>query len=197
MSRLPTPATIEAAPAASRPFLEGVKKQLGTVPNMFRLISNSPAALEGYVGLSAALNKGARPAQTRERIALAVAEINGCAYCLSAHTYLGKNLAKLDDAEIAANRNGASNDFKQATEIARLMVTEYGMSEALGPISYSDRGRSPFLRGAEGMAGLTDKAYSERTQRRIDEEVSRLVEEAMQRAREARWKWRLERLLSG
>jgi cell division protease FtsH len=64
------------------------------------------------------------------------------------------------------------------------MVTEYGMSEALGPISYSDRGRSPFLRGAEGMAGLTDKAYSERTQRRIDEEVSRLVEEAMQRARD-------------
>ena len=112
MSRIPTPATIEDAPAASRPLLEGVKKQLGSVPNMFRLISNSPAALEGYLGLSGALNKGALPAQTRERIALAIAEINGCAYCLSAHTYLGKNLAKLDDAEIAANRSGASNDPK-------------------------------------------------------------------------------------
>ena len=43
MSRIPTPATIEAAPTASRPLLEGVKKQLGVVPNMFRLISNSPA----------------------------------------------------------------------------------------------------------------------------------------------------------
>lgn len=41
-----------------------------------------------------------------------MAEINGCTYCLSAHTYLGKNLAKLDDAEIAANRNGSSNDPK-------------------------------------------------------------------------------------
>ncbi|HEY8005987.1 MAG TPA: carboxymuconolactone decarboxylase family protein [Methylocella sp.] len=112
MSRIPTPATIEDAPAASRPLLEGVKKQLGSVPNMFRLISNSPAALEGYLGLSGALNKGALPAQTRERIALAIAEINGCTYCLSAHTYLGKNLAKLDDAEIAANRSGASNDPK-------------------------------------------------------------------------------------
>ena len=112
MSRIPTPATIEDAPAASRPLLEGVKKQLGSVPNMFRLISNSPAALEGYLGLSGALNKGALPAQTRERIALAVAEINDCTYCLSAHTYLGKNLAKLDDAEIAANRSGASNDPK-------------------------------------------------------------------------------------
>jgi uncharacterized peroxidase-related enzyme len=89
-----------------------VKKQLGVVPNLFRLVANSPAALQGYVALSGALGKGALPAATRERIALAIAEINGCDYCLSAHTYLGKNLAKLDDAEIAANRNGASNDAK-------------------------------------------------------------------------------------
>ena len=112
MSRLPTPATVADAPAASQPLLNAVQKQLGVVPNLFRLVSTSPAALEGYVGLSAALGKGALPAATRERIALAVAEINGCDYCLSAHTYLGKNLAKLDDAEITANRSGASNDPK-------------------------------------------------------------------------------------
>ncbi len=112
MSRLPIPATIEDAPAASRSLLEAVKKQLGVVPNLFRLVANSSAALEGYLGLSGALAKGKLPAATRERIALAVAEINGCGYCLSAHTYLAKNLAKLDDAEIAANRNGASNDPK-------------------------------------------------------------------------------------
>ena len=112
MSRLPIPTTIESAPAASQPMLESVKKQLGLVPNLFRLVSNSPAALEGYLGMSGALGKGTLPAATRERIALAVAEINGCTYCLSAHTYLGKNVAKLDDAEITANRNGASNDPK-------------------------------------------------------------------------------------
>jgi len=110
MSRIATPATIEAAPAASQSLLQAVKKQLGVVPNLFRLVSNSPAALEGYLGLSAALGKGALPAPTRERIALAVAEVNGCSYCLSAHTYLGKHLAKLDDNEMTANRNGASLD---------------------------------------------------------------------------------------
>src|SRR3989454_679344 len=89
-----------------------------------------------------------------------------------------------EEIVVGSISTGASNDFKQATEIARLMGTEYGMSEALGPVNYAGRGRSPFLRGADGMAGLTDKAYSERTQRRIDEEVSRLVEEAMQRARD-------------
>ncbi len=112
MSRIPTPETIADAPAAAQPLLEAVKKQLGTVPNMFRLIANSPAALEGYLSLSGALSKGKLPPQTRERIALTVAEINGCSYCLSAHTYLARNLAKLDDAEITANRNGASNDPK-------------------------------------------------------------------------------------
>src|SRR5271157_4932025 len=128
MSRIPTPATINDAPAASQPLLEAVKKQLGVVPNMFRLVSNSPAALQGYLGLSEALGKGALPAATRERIALAVAEINGCDYCLSAHTYLGKNLAKLDDAEIAANRNGASNDPKAdvAVRFAAKVVREHG-----------------------------------------------------------------------
>ena len=112
MSRIPTPATINDAPAASQPLLEGVKKQLGSVPNLFRLVANSPAALQGYLGLSGALAKGALPAATRERIALAVAEINGCDYCLAAHSYLAKNLAKFDEAEIAANRNGVSNDPK-------------------------------------------------------------------------------------
>ena len=72
--------------------------------------------------------RAALPAATRERIALAVAEINGCDYCLSAHTYLGKNLAKLDDAEIAANRRGGSNDPKAdaAVRFAAKVVRERG-----------------------------------------------------------------------
>ncbi|CAN5733976.1 carboxymuconolactone decarboxylase family protein [soil metagenome] len=112
MSLLHTPASIDAAPLASQAMLQAVQQQLGVVPNLFRLVSNSPAALEGYLGLSGALAKGALPAPTRERIALAVAEVNACGYCLSAHTYLAKNLAKLDDAEIDHNRRGGSGDTK-------------------------------------------------------------------------------------
>lgn len=132
-SRIPTPATIETAPEASRPLLEVVEKTLGSVPNLFRLVSNSPAALEGHLGMFGALSKGTLPAPTRERIALAVAELNGCNYCLSAHTYLGKNLAKLDDAEITANRSGASNDVKAdaAVKFAAKLVRARGqVSEA-------------------------------------------------------------------
>ena len=110
MSRIPTPATIKDAPTAAQPLLQAVQQQLGSAPNLFRMVANSPAALEGYLGMMGALAKGALPAPTRERIALAVAEVNGCDYCLSAHTYLGRNLAKLDDAELTANRHGASNE---------------------------------------------------------------------------------------
>ena len=90
MTRIATPATIDAAPAAAQPLLEVVGKQLGSVPNLFRVVANSPAALEGYLGLSGALGKGTLPAATRERIALAVAEINGCSYCLAAHSLSGQ-----------------------------------------------------------------------------------------------------------
>src|SRR5262245_13001494 len=108
MSRIFTPASIEEAPSASRPLLETVKKLLGSVPNLFRMVANSPAALEGYVGLLGALSKGSLPAATHERIALLVADANGCDYCLSAHSWLGKNVAKLDEAEMNANRRAAS-----------------------------------------------------------------------------------------
>jgi uncharacterized peroxidase-related enzyme len=128
MSRIATPATVDVAPEASRPLLEAVGKQLGVVPNLFRMVSNSRAALEGYVGLIGALAKGTLPAATHERIALAVAEFNECDYCLSAHTYLGKNVAKLGDVEMAANRSGKSQEPKAdaALRFAREVLQHRG-----------------------------------------------------------------------
>jgi len=108
MSRIAIPVRAEA-PDAAQPLLDAVEKQLGSVPNLFRLLARSPAALEGFLGLNGALGR-ALDGRTRERIALAVAQSNGCDYCLSAHSYLGANLAKLDAAEIARNRAGASSD---------------------------------------------------------------------------------------
>ena len=117
MSRIHTPASLETSPAESQPQLAAVQQQLGVVPNLFRVFGNSPAALAGYLGLNGALAKGQLDARTRERIALAVAEFNGCDYCLSAHTYIGKHAAKLDDAEMAANREGGSQDAKAAAAV--------------------------------------------------------------------------------
>jgi uncharacterized peroxidase-related enzyme len=117
MSRLHTPATVEASPAASQPLLQAVHKQLGSVPNLFRMVGNSPAALAGYLGLSGALGKGTLDAATRARLAMVVAEINGCDYCLSAHSYLGEHAAKLPPAELTANRQGESHDAQAAAAL--------------------------------------------------------------------------------
>jgi uncharacterized peroxidase-related enzyme len=126
MSRLNIPRR-EEAPAKSQPLFDAVEKQLGIVPNMFRLVGSSPAALEGYLALNGALGR-TLDAKTRERIALAIAEANGCDYCLSAHTYLGLNLAKIDDTEIALNRAGHSGDAKAdaAVTFARKVLDARG-----------------------------------------------------------------------
>ena len=134
MTRLPTPPSIEVSPTASRPMLEAVKKQLGSAPNLFRTLGISPASLEGYLGLSGALGKGELDNRTRNRLAMVVAEANGCTYCLSAHTYLGLNLAKLSAEELTANRDARSSDAKAqvALQFARKVV------ETRGHVSESD-----------------------------------------------------------
>ena len=67
MSRIATPASVAASPVASQPLLEAVNTQLGSVPNPFRIVGNSPAALEGYPALNRALGKGSLEAKTREK----------------------------------------------------------------------------------------------------------------------------------
>jgi len=116
MSRLAIP-TLDDAPEATKPTLEAIHKTLGVVPNLFRLIANSPAALAAYMGFQGALAK-TLDVKTRERIAIAVAQVNGCDYCLSAHTYLGLNLAKISPEEVALNRKGASGDAKANAAVA-------------------------------------------------------------------------------
>jgi len=128
MNRIPAPPSIEASPTASQPLLEAVKKQLGSAPNLFRTLGISPASLKGYLGLSGALNEGTLDLGTRNRLALAVADANGCSYCLSAHTYLGQNLAKLPADELAAARDARSSDAKAAAALvfAKRVVEKRG-----------------------------------------------------------------------
>lgn len=132
MSRIPTPTSIDTSPASAQPLLQAVQKQLGSVPNLFRIVANSPAGLEGLLGLSGALGKGRLDARTRERVAIAVSELNGCDYCLAAHTYLGEHLARLDASELAANRDASSSDPKAAAALrfAAALVRERGQVSA-------------------------------------------------------------------
>lgn len=143
MSRLTIP-TYETAPADSQPLLDAVNAQLGMIPNLFRLVGLSPAALEGFLGLSSALGK-TLDVKTRNRIALTTAQVNGCDYCLSAHSYLGANLAMLDEAEMAANRRGHSADAK--ADVALIFARK--VAETRGRVSDADL-------AAVRLAGFSD-----------------------------------------
>jgi len=142
MSRLAIPAR-EDVPEASKPILDAVHKQLGVVPNMFRLIAQSPAALQGFTANNGALTK-TLDVKTRERIALAVAQVDGCDYCLSAHSYLGLNLAKISPDEVALNRKGESGDPKAnaAVHFAAKVVRERGHITAADIKAVRDAGFS-------------------------------------------------------
>jgi uncharacterized peroxidase-related enzyme len=105
------------APAESQSILDNVNRMLGFVPNLQRLMSISPNALAGWAGLMGALSK-TLDVKTRDGIALAVSEVDGCNYCLAAHSYISSNLAKIPPEEIALNRKGRSSEPKRQAAIA-------------------------------------------------------------------------------
>lgn len=99
--------------------------------------------------------------------------------------YLVNNLAILLGGraaeEIALNEmtTGAGNDLERATELARKMVCEWGMSEKMGPVTFGKRGEHIFL----GRDFTEHKNYSEKTAVEIDEEIRRFVESSYERAK--------------
>ena len=127
MSYRISPIDPAAAQGKAKELLAAVKATLGITPNMMRAMAQSPAALEGYLALNGALAKGALPATLREQIALAVAQVNGCEYCLSAHAALGKR-AGLNADQIGAARRGRSPDDKStaALVLAQAVVEKRG-----------------------------------------------------------------------
>lgn len=118
----------EQASGKTKDLFNAVQSKLGVVPNMMRTMGNAPALLEGYLNLSGALGAGKLGLKTGNLIAMAVAESNSCNYCLSAHTYLGLNLAKIDAATLTEARDGIAKDAKTQAilQFAKLVVSKHG-----------------------------------------------------------------------
>ena len=115
-------ATVEQAE-----LLDAIQSQLGMVPNFLKVFANSPAALKAFLGLHEIAGNGSLDLQSRERIALAMAQKNACEYCVSAHTAIGSKVG-LSSAEIEANRVGSSHDDKAAVAVkfARALAEHNG-----------------------------------------------------------------------
>jgi uncharacterized peroxidase-related enzyme len=116
----------QATGSIRRLFAE-IRAKFALVPNLFRVLANAPVALEGLMGLGTALAGGALDEKTREQLALAIAESNLCAYCLSAHTALatkiGMNQGEIGDA-IRASAEDTRTDA--ILKLARNIVVQRG-----------------------------------------------------------------------
>jgi uncharacterized peroxidase-related enzyme len=115
------------ATGKSKQLLSAVQARLGLTPNLMRVMASSPAVLESYLNFDSALIGGVLHASVREQIALAVAEVNLCAYCLSAHTTLGQMVGLKSDAIISARSASAADPKTDAIlKLARAIVVQRG-----------------------------------------------------------------------
>jgi uncharacterized peroxidase-related enzyme len=101
------------ATGLNKQLFDGLQSKLGMVPNLAQQLANAPAALKAYLGFGAALSEGKLTGRQREQIAVAVANVNHCDYCLSAHNALG-SLQGLTKPELEAAQFGESSDKKDA-----------------------------------------------------------------------------------
>lgn len=128
------PVEPETATGKAADLLAQVHKSLGVTPTMTKVMANSPALLQGYVALSGAVAGGTLKPAVRERLAIATAQLNGCEYCLSAHTYVGANIAKVDAAELDRARRAESSD----AHVAALLKLSNAIAENAGDVDDVD-----------------------------------------------------------
>jgi uncharacterized peroxidase-related enzyme len=131
MPRL-TPIDPATATGEAKELLDGIQAAFGSTPNSFRAMANNPGVLKAWVELSGALGP-TLPRKLGEQIAIAVAEQNGCAYCLSAHTAVA-GLLGIAANETEQNRSGESGDERVAAAL-RFALT---VNAKRGGVSDSD-----------------------------------------------------------
>lgn len=145
--------TLDQASPAAQAILQDTKAKLGMVPNLFSTLAHAPDALAGYLQLNGALQNGSLSPAERESIALAVGQVNRCAYCLSAHTLMGKGAGlsadaiatarqialsrgQISDADLAAARAAGLDDAKiiEVTALVALNVLTNYVNNVAGTV---------------------------------------------------------------
>lgn len=125
------PISDDQAPESAKALFDGIRKKVGMVPNIYRVMANEPAVLAANLAMNEALAGGSFNAKTREAIALATAGANDCGYCASAHTAISKSLNVVDH-EIENRLLGLSDDPKlQAVlQFALAVIEERGFASS-------------------------------------------------------------------
>jgi len=135
----------ETTTGKSKDLFNAIQGKLGMVPNMMRTMGNSPAVLNGYLLLNAALAEGKLGAKLGELIALTIANANSCDYCNAAHSFIGEKLVHIDTDALNDARAGKSSDarIQAALDFSRTLIEKTGQVsdadiDALKSAGYDD-----------------------------------------------------------
>ena len=141
----------ETTTGSHRELFEQIEGAFGTTPNMFKTIGNSSAALESMWTSFGALSKGTLGGRLGEQIAVLVADINRCEYCLSAHHLLGKSAGATEDEMVQAQSGHSSDPRTQAAlDFSAKLVRNRGQVKAddfaaLSAAGFTDEGVAEIL----------------------------------------------------
>ena len=121
--------TYEQVSPANQALFDNLKKALGFVPNLYATFAHSDTALATYLALQNA--KSSLSPKAREVINLVVSQVNSCAYCLAAHTALGKMVGFTPEQILEIRRGGAAFDARldALAKLVRNMVLERGHAD--------------------------------------------------------------------
>ncbi len=154
---------LESAPEGARSALEGAKKNFGFLPNLLGVFAESPAALKGYLGIAGAFGSSSLSPVEQQVVLLAASALNGCTYCVGAHSTLALGV-KMPAEVLAALRSGEPlPDAKLqalATFTEQVVELRGWAQDALEPFFASGYTRQNVL---EVILGVTQKTLSNYT----------------------------------
>lgn len=121
------PLPTDQVPESVAYLYEAVRRDITLVPNLIRTLGNSHASLDAYLKLNASLANGKLPSSLREKLALRIAKLNGCDYCLAIHHAIGGMLG-ISGEELKAAEGGLSLDTREqaALDLAEAVLATRG-----------------------------------------------------------------------
>lgn len=138
------PVLPESVAGEAAKHLATTRKMFGGTPNLFTTAANAPATLGALNDMFANVGKGTLGPKVGEQIAIAIAQSNGCGYCMSAHHAIGK-MHGLDAAELAAAKRATA----PAPKTAALLQLAVAINQARGKLTDAELAQAR-------AAGITD-----------------------------------------
>ncbi|WP_456437713.1 carboxymuconolactone decarboxylase family protein [Psychroserpens sp.] len=158
------PLTLDQANENSKAIFTGIKSEIGMLPNLYATMGVSDKLLGGFLSFTETLKSGEFTAKEYEAIALATSQENGCAYCISAHTTIGKMNGFTEDETLAIRDKTIADEklnalVKLTSEFIRLK--EHPTQETIDNFFEAGYNKSAFaeLIGAVALTTITNTIF--------------------------------------